>query len=599
MSNRQSMWALTPVKRSHLVSTSGVGSIVRLRNGATALVADLRSWMDMLPISGAQNQASFLREYTVRDPELEAACGVSRFLEPPRAPDEDHPYGGGEWNVPAVVFPRTGICRNFRCESVALSVRDTGTLAECMKCDPVTTGRRKTRYRQEQSPIFLVCPKGHIDEVDWANAVVHADGCASDDIRVSTGASVRTPTVKCAGCGVKQTLTKEHPCTGARPWIPWASPETCEAIMQVVDRTSVQTYFAQTKSSIHVPAKSGLDAGALDWILLNIQLQFVSPDDDSDMDGVREMLLAGGITMDIEKVRLHVAHLKSQDDQDEEAVGWDMLAARAHELDVLTGANPMFRNTDSTFLEFTDSDLSGLDPRMFGPQGLIGQVVAITRLTETRVQDGFSRWEPGNVGPDEGHRLLWGSHRAKKSWLPAYRAYGEGILFVLNPAVLDTWSKVAGLGDTRTDAGNPDALSYRGVLAHCLAHSVMKQVSQDCGYPLPSITDRIYDLPDGRTAFLVFTAESDVLGTLGGLVEYSSADRLGGLLRGATMDLEWCSHDPVCISHVVDPSFRQAAACHQCLLVPETSCEWMNRYLDRATVVGSKDRAIRGVMSVV
>jgi hypothetical protein len=33
--------------------------------------------------------------------------------------------------------------------------------------------------------------------------------------------------------------------------------------------------------------------------------------------------------------------------------------------------------------------------------------------------------------------------------------------------------------------------------------------------------------------------------------------------------------------------------------MPETSCEWMNRYLDRATVVGSKDRAVRGVMSVI
>ena len=31
------------------------------------------------------------------------------------------------------------------------------------------------------------------------------------------------------------------------------------------------------------------------------------------------------------------------------------------------------------------------------------------------------------------------------------------------------------------------------------------------------------------------------------------------------------------------------AACHSCLLLPETSCEFHNRYLDRALLVGSVD----------
>jgi hypothetical protein len=50
-----------------------------------------------------------------------------------------------------------------------------------------------------------------------------------------------------------------------------------------------------------------------------------------------------------------------------------------------------------------------------------------------------------------------------------------------------------------------------------------------------------------------------------------------------------CSNDPVCADH--DPSVAgderslHGAACHACLLVPETSCEARNVYLDRALLV--------------
>jgi hypothetical protein len=55
--------------------------------------------------------------------------------------------------------------------------------------------------------------------------------------------------------------------------------------------------------------------------------------------------------------------------------------------------------------------------------------------------------------------------------------------------------------------------------------------------------------------------------------------------------LRLCSNDPVCADH--DPSVAgdervlQGAACHSCLLVPETSCEARNVFLDRALLVGT------------
>ena len=150
---------------------NGVGSLIRLRNGATGLVAGLRTWVQTIPVPAgdqyAQNTArqAFLKQYEIRDPELESACGVSKFYQPPRASEDDR--NTFEWQIPVIVFPRSAICENFRCGTIGNRMTDTGLEAECELCDPVSSGRRKRRYRQKQAPIFLVCPDGHIDEIKW------------------------------------------------------------------------------------------------------------------------------------------------------------------------------------------------------------------------------------------------------------------------------------------------------------------------------------------------------------------------------------------------------------------------------------------------
>ncbi len=65
-------------------------------------------------------------------------------------------------------------------------------------------------------------------------------------------------------------------------------------------------------------------------------------------------------------------------------------------------------------------------------------------------------------------------------------------------------------------------------------------------------------------------------GTLGGLS--SMAERVGQLLDRATKRLALCSNDPICAEHGEgnEDYPLQGAACHACLLVPETSCESRN-----------------------
>ena len=600
--SQKNSWALTPVKRSHLVSTNGVGSLIRLRNGATGLVAGLRTWVQTIPVPAgdqfAQNTArqAFLKQYEIRDPELESACGVSKFYQPPRASEDDR--NTFEWQIPVIVFPRSAICENFRCGTINNKMTDTGLEAECELCDPVSSGRRKRRYRQKQAPIFLVCPDGHIDEIKWDAGFEHGDNCTGGPLRASLTGSIRSPRVQCPGCEKVAGLPKSHPCTGARPWIPGIANENCQQEMFVVDRTSVQTYYPQNKTSIHVPAKSGIDNAIIDWILIDNSYDFIDPNNDAHIGALNNRLTAAGFLVDSASTKLHIEHVKIVTAIDYAPDDWDFLKARAHELDILTSLNPQFVNPDSKFLEFHNANISTLDPELFGAKGLFEQVVAVTRLTETRVQDGFVRWKPVEITSDAGHMLLWGHHRSADTWLPAYRAHGEGILFVLNSNRIAKWAALFGIQDPMNNLGEPRALSYPGVLAHSLAHLIMTRLSHDCGYPLPSISDRVYDLPDGRHAFLVYTSESDIMGTLGGLVEFGEGPKLEELVRESLQDALWCSQDPVCIGRVVDSSTKRAACCHKCLYLPETSCEWMNTYLDRATIIGNSDRRLTGITQI-
>ncbi len=59
-----------------------------------------------------------------------------------------------------------------------------------------------------------------------------------------------------------------------------------------------------------------------------------------------------------------------------------------------------------------------------------------------------------------------------------------------------------------------------------------------------------------------------------------------------------CSNDPVCIlSEGQGRDALNLAACHACVLLPETSCEEFNVFLDRGLVVGTFENNDLGYFS--
>ncbi len=138
-------------------------------------------------------------------------------------------------------------------------------------------------------------------------------------------------------------------------------------------------------------------------------------------------------------------------------------------------------------------------------------------------------------------------------------------------------------------------VSARYLAVHTLAHLLINEWSLDGGYPAAALRERLY-IGDDMAGFLIYTATSDSAGSLGGIVAQGEPARLGSSLESALLRASWCSNDPLCSEAAASGADSlNLAACHACVLLPETSCETNNAFLDRVALVGTPDGGVPGL----
>ena len=186
---------------------------------------------------------------------------------------------------------------------------------------------------------------------------------------------------------------------------------------------------------------------------------------------------------------------------------------------------------------------------------------------------------------------------------------GEGIFLSLHEQALHDWENThqisarsrelsfnfkqyqADRSDDRTQRQPFPGIRY--VLLHSLAHALIRRLCLDAGYSSSALRERIYSASGAHpmAGLLIYTASSDSEGSLGGLVDQATPDRLGPVLLAALREAELCAQDPLCgAGELGGAGGLNGAACHACLLLPETSCEASNRFLDRAILVETLGR---------
>lgn len=533
-----------------------------------------------------------LDELTITDRHLLAACEVNRFVMPWAAGSD--PHRDVDWMVPAVRFPLAEYCANPNCQRMVTRDQADPNEGRCAACAPAPDSKR--RWPTYQVSLVLACPDGHLAEVDWGRWLHQQPGgeCSNPAVRYRAGASADRPTLYCQACRRNTNFDPEidFPCSGAQPWLPGAGPVECGRRARPLERTSVSAYYAQQMSGLTIPVAGADDPALLHALNDNPVMRVLQKVDRTDqiVAQLAETSRRLGIPTDAETVRRHLDAL---------AAAPRMGPSRGEELRALTSTeHPRRGSSTLPDLVVEPADVETYRGSRFGDA--LGGVSLVPRLRETRVLTGFSRVEPTSVDTAVGYAQLWGRERPKSfeeystsDWLPGYQVFGEGILLVLEPGRVERWTVKAERSQRLQRAAGPVARQGEQprplpwLLAHTLAHLVMRAAAPQAGYPLPSLRERIFAV-DGRTALLVYTAAGDVHGTLGGLVELGSPDKLRLILESALEGAAWCATDPVCMEDSTTPRGRGTApgACHHCLLVPETSCESFNRGLDRAAVLG-------------
>ncbi len=193
------------------------------------------------------------------------------------------------------------------------------------------------------------------------------------------------------------------------------------------------------------------------------------------------------------------------------------------------------------------------------------RIMLVDKLKETRALTGFTRILPETDQPlPVLQSLLWRQPPQQKTWLPAYIVYGEGIFIEFNENRLRQWLKIHGAEITRRV--QPLVARYeriqeerhlrqrqitpRFILLHTFAHLLMNRLTFECGYSSAALRERLYisENPVAPMAgVLIYTANGDSEGTMGGLVRMGKPSNFEPVVRSSLEAASWCSADPVCM----------------------------------------------------
>ena len=605
------------MRRAHLINPFGTGAMSTLVNGVSVITASLDAWFH--DFNGHEVP---VEEMEVVDWRLMEKLKVSALRLPPRQLDDPFSWNRNQRSLPTSFVPVLRFPSWNKCQFCNTLTQLPTSFAGAATCSSPSCNSKSTY----QASIVVVCEKGHLDDFPWS-AWAHKDPYTSCKgplkLTTSGGGSLSNQFVSCVVHeGAKRSLQNivgtqvdsegltrsnlsrmlstpgdEYKCTGYRPWA--SEHEACDANPVAVLRTSSNVYFGLVESSIYIPPKGNYASPALLRLLnqpiwrIKIQnaQQFVtiSPQVLRQMDqdsGSLERFIDEDLDLALQEL------VPNYESSSESSLG-ESEHSRLDEFDLFVRDE-----VPHPFLKVsTPYDQIDIEE--------ISKIRRVDTLCETRALRGFTRLKSDSVALEDGKKMLFSKRRTERiDWLPAYQVRGEGIFLELNQNLVQKWSSLDSVKQrtnriiNRVNSGDIrpsfvcEEIDPGYFLIHTLSHLLIRQLIFDSGYSTASLRERMYvDKRNSITRYgsLIYTAAGDSEGTLGGLVALAEGKKFSELLKSALESARWCSTDPVCLElggQGQGPELCNLAACHTCALLPETSCEDMNKFLDRALLIG-------------
>jgi len=120
---------------------------------------------------------------------------------------------------------------------------------------------------------------------------------------------------------------------------------------------------------------------------------------------------------------------------------------------------------------------------------------------------------------------------------------------------------------------------------HSFVHQIISELAIDSGFTTTALNERVYCLKNENGSYsagvLIYVSTPGSDGTLGGLTSLVNDSVIPKIVTNAENHMKTCSNDPVCSEREFNKTRIRGAACHCCLMSPETSCAYQNKFLDR------------------
>ena len=605
-SRRDSNRIIGEVRQTQLITTHGIGSVVDFLND-TAIIAGIDDW------DADKNKDNF-EARKIYNENLQSLTGAKFFLEPKVSSNTG-------WNkskdVPAYVFPEMLYCP--KCKKLVTSKEAANANPKKPnKCCLSKQDKSLCNGTLIASRFVVVCENGHIEDFPYYWWIHGSSGCASEKVprfsmyNVGDRSDIDSLFIKCESCGKSRGMSgafasaafggeNAYLCSGNHPHLKdkkaYREPD-CDKQLKTRLRSSTGVYFPVTINALLIPPWS-------EEAVRIIEREYEALSYMSEPIPYLQSKVSSTTTLEqlVEAYKIVKVRKGS--------------AMPRNEGDIYHDEYKVLIQGDSNDSKGDYSACTGEIPKGF--EQFIERITIVDKLTVTEALRGFTRltpWGADNAGNGMGNRRLSPLSTCQKEWLPAVQLRGEGIFIKFKQDTIKRWKRIINSRYDKMERQlklsylNPrtDRFSPEYVFLHTFSHLLIRQLANECGYSTASMKEKIYStfIPSSSESeimngVLIYLASSDSDGSLGGLISIAqNTEKFRKILEEMVYKATWCSSDPLCRE-----SFEQGfdslnySACHDCTLLPETSCEFRNVLLDRVSVVGTPENPQLGFMSSI
>ena len=598
------------IRKSQFVLSYGPGSIIEGKNGSRLMPSiDTGMTWYMSKEFLEKNEISDIRMSNIVESfeDREIDSGVGLFSLPSNS-SLNIKESTGIYNT--FVFPIWKLCFSSKHKYPVLF--DSSKSHNCPMCGENTDAHVS---------FVCACPSGHLDEVFWSKAVHNnkKTDCETDyfywKVRGSTLSDI---IIECPIChsriSLKEVYTMDFPCTCRNPEkenpifnkndkVFYSYPNRkfglCHNKMRILQKQSTSLRISENISLLRIPKYEHPMFTLLSNTKINVTIKMYlkfSQDYGTFLNLIEE-------DIDIDDCHLTKTELNTFKNYIDN-VGFDEFKDLFNKLDnnKLTFEDAILEEFNTLITgNYCGSLLCKGKSKKYNFSTLNGdfpiKITPIEKMKTVTTQIGFKR-KPyialgGENNDEELNRLNSSGFKISpqgKTWYPAYESVVEGIFITsdLNPISHLNLNQIAKKWidnkpthhdlSKRNNTKEPEFVWW-----HSFAHSLIKSLSIFSGYSSASLRERIY-LKDGIGGILIYnTSPGDDCG-MGGLVDLVSD--FDPILENAKNILLNCSNDPICSYNEIRSDKVNGAACHNCLLISETSCEHANMWLDRHFFLG-------------